>query len=73
MICLIASTYRIAQKFADTQNLYSSEWFYLSDETDITSRQNFHVIVVGEMEPERSHWFEKVYALAKQRGQIGRP
>ena len=72
MICLIASTYRIANKFADTQNLHSSEWFYLSDEIDIRSRTNFHVIVVGEIEPEKLHWFEKVYSLAKVRGNIGR-
>ena len=73
MICLIASSYPKADKWARAQNLDSREWFYVSDESDLIPRHNFHVIVVDmDFDVYQQKWFERIYALAKQRGSIGR-
>lgn len=72
MICIISPSYRQADKWAQTQNLASSEWFYLSDVSDVGSKINFHTIVIGEFEQHKLQWFERVYRLAKTRGAIGR-
>lgn len=68
MIAIISPTYIKAQKWADTQNFRSDEWFYVADKADVTSRVNFHVIVIGEFPEERIGWFEGVYNLAKSCG-----
>lgn len=72
MICILSPTYDKAIKWASTQGLESSEWFYAGDKMDLTSRVNFHIIVVGEFVEPQLSWFEKMYSLAKRQGQIGR-
>jgi hypothetical protein len=72
MICLIASSFPKADKWARAQNLKSTEWFYLSDENDLLSRTHFHVIVVDtDFDKYQQKWFERIYPIAKERG--GRP
>jgi len=73
MICLIASSFYKADKWAKSQNLSQSEWFYAADESDLLSKNNFHVIVTDfEFDKYQSQWFERIYSLAKQRGAIDR-
>lgn len=73
MICLIASSFPKADKFASTQNFDRSEWFYAENEASLLSRQNFHVIVVdNEFDVFQAKRFESIYFLAKKRGAIGR-
>lgn len=71
MICILSPNEKAAANWADNQGLSRSEWFY-GDEERIKGRINFHVIVIGMFPDERLGWFEKVYHLAKSRGQIGR-
>jgi hypothetical protein len=68
MICILSPYYRTAKLWADTQNLNANEWFYCSDETDVTGKSNFHVLVIGEFDQQYSAWFEKLYSLAKKHG-----
>lgn len=72
MICLISPTYYKAEKFAISQGLASSEWFYYTDDADVMNRTNFHTLVVGEFEDHKLPWFEKAWRLAKMRGAINR-
>lgn len=72
MICILSPTYDKAIKWASTQGLDSSEWFYAGDKMDVMNKSNFHIIVVGEFVEPQLSWFEKMYALAKHRGSIGR-
>lgn len=73
MICLIASSSVKADKWAHTQGLSPNEWFYAVNEASLLTRQNFHVIVVDtEFDIFQAKRFERIYALAKQRGSIGR-
>jgi hypothetical protein len=68
MICIISPTFSKAEKWAHTQNLHSNEWFYANDKSDVQSKKDFHVIVVGEFPQERLYWFEQIYALARSNG-----
>jgi len=61
----------MAYNWASNQGLAKSEWFYGDDDT-IKAHQGFHTIVIGMFPEERLSWFEKIYHLAKARGQIGR-
>lgn len=72
MICIISPSYNKAEKWASSQGLASSEWFYYSDDSDVMRRQNFHTIVIGEFEEHKAYWFEKAWRLAKMRGAINR-
>lgn len=70
MICLIAASFLEAQRFAYTQYLSNDEWFFCLDENDLVNRKNFHVLVVGNMHNVPSFHFEKLYQLAKQKGNL---
>ena len=72
MICIISSSYNKAEKWAETQNLLRLEWFFVTDISDVISRTNFHVIVIGEFEDHKLPWFEKIYSIAKRQGSINR-
>lgn len=48
MICLIAGTFKDAEKWAKAQNLRIDEWFYAKDVFTIYGRKHFHTIVVSE-------------------------
>lgn len=73
MICLIAGNKKEATLWASGQNLDKSEWFYPDSERDLLFRSNFHVVVVGTAgENIPSILFERIYALAKMRGRVGR-
>jgi hypothetical protein len=73
MICIIAGDYLEAEKWAYGQELDSTEWFFPHEVEDLRRRENFHVVVVGtaghNVPPS---YFEKIFALAKQRGMVNR-
>ena len=48
MICLVASSYLFAKKWARSQHLRDEEWFYASDITELYKRKSFHVLLVVE-------------------------
>lgn len=48
MICIIASNYKEANRWANGQMLLEFEWFYPSSREDIKARKNFVTVVVGE-------------------------
>lgn len=50
MICVIASSYRAAERWADGMMLQPHEWFYPSSEEALFGRINFHVIVADGAE-----------------------
>jgi len=72
-ICLLAGNSEEAYRFARSQNLDNSQWFYPKEPNDLLFKHNFHVIVVGtagnNVPPSL---FEKIYQLALKRGAIGR-
>jgi len=73
MICIIAGNYLEAERYANAQLLDDNEWFYPSDETDLLSRQAFHVLVVGTAgQNVPSSYFERILRIAKQRGKMNR-
>lgn len=47
MVCLIASSYRDAVRWAKGQMLNDNEWFYPVTKEDIKARKNFITIVVN--------------------------
>jgi hypothetical protein len=71
LICLISPTLLQAQKFASTNNLSPTEWFY-GDEKSVVLRTNYHTLVIAEFPEERLWWFEKIYKMAKRNGSVGR-
>lgn len=48
MICLIAGTYKSAERWAKSQNLEPWEWFWPADVFVIYGKKNFHTIVVHD-------------------------
>jgi len=46
VICLIAGTFKSAERWAKSQNLRIDEWFYPETVFDIYRRKNFHTITV---------------------------
>jgi len=73
MICLIAGDRLEAETWARSQMLARIEWFFPEGEDDLNSRSNFHVLVVGTAGFNvPSSYFNRIYALAQQRGRIGR-
>lgn len=71
MIAIIAGTYKEAQTWARGQLLDDEEWFYLSDFDDLIDKRNFHVIVVGTAGDNiPSHYFERLFHLAKRKGRM---
>lgn len=75
MICLIANSYGEAKTWARGQFLAADEWFHLTDIDDLNKRTNFHVLVVGNITHNNNipgYYFERLYALAQQRGRINR-
>ncbi|MEX0595468.1 MAG: hypothetical protein WD512_03130 [Candidatus Paceibacterota bacterium] len=72
-ICIFAKNEKEADRWAENQNLSKSQYFYPKDLNDVMFRTNFHVIVIGIQELSvNAQYFEKIYALAQQRGKIGR-
>lgn len=71
MICLIAGNYLEAQRYAKAQLLENDEWFFPMDESDLLTKKDFHVLVVGTagMNTPPSY-FERVLSLAKTRGRL---
>lgn len=73
MICIIAENYEGARKFACGQMLANNEWFYPNDLSDLYTKTNFHVLVVGIAgQNVPSHYFERLLAVAQTRGRINR-
>ena len=73
MICLIAGNYLEAKRWAFGQELSDEEWFFPVDITDLLSRTNFHVLVIGTAGHNvPNSYFERVYQTAKKQGRIGR-
>lgn len=73
MICLIASSYINARKWAASQHLEDNEWFYPSDATDLLTKSNFHVIVVEYgLEHISNTTLNYMLNLAKNRGALNR-
>lgn len=72
MICLLASRYSEAERFAKAQLLDQSEWFFGMDEDELKKRTSFHVITIGYMDDVPQSFFNRIYDLAKKRGRLGR-
>lgn len=72
MICLIAGNEMEAETWARGQGLRREEWFYPNDAKELLKRENFHVIVVGNVMDVQIGHFERLYSLALQRGRINR-
>ena len=69
MICIIADSFLEAKRYAESHLLEPEEWFFGADVDDIKRRNNFHVLVAGIVKMHPSY-FEKVFSLAKMRGQM---
>lgn len=72
MICVIAPNEKLARRWADSQNLESSEWFFATDERMLINRINFHTVVACEFPEDKLWLFERLYAAARRQGLIGR-
>jgi hypothetical protein len=73
MICIIAGNYHEAERWAKGQNLARNEWFYPSDETELYTKYNFHVILVGTAgQNVPASYFDRLYALAQTQGRKNR-
>lgn len=71
MICLIAGNYDEAKRYAYGQQWTDDEWFYPSDEYDLASKKDFHVLVIGTAgQNVPVSYFDKIYELAKSRGRM---
>jgi len=46
MICLIASSYLFARKWAQSQHLRDEEWFYPNTVSELYNKAPYHVITV---------------------------
>ena len=74
MICIMAGNYHEAEVWAKGQRLSKAEWFYPADESDLYSRDNFHVILIGTAgQNVPISYFERIYSLAQVRGAVNRP
>ncbi len=72
-ICIIAGNYHEALSFAKAQSFDPDDWFTPADESDLTNKSNFHVIVVGTAGMNTpASYFNRIYNLALERGRIGR-
>lgn len=72
-ICLIAVNQEEAYKFARSQNFEPDQWFYPKNSAELSFKNDFHVIVVGNLGQNFfPSDFEKMYQLALKRGKIGR-
>jgi len=72
MICIIAGNYNEAKNWAFGQQLDTNEWFYPGELEDLYDKNGFHVLVVGSAYQLPINYFEKLFALAKQRGRQNR-
>ncbi len=73
MICIIAGDELEAETWAHSHLLARNEWFFPKDERDLIDKTNFHVLVVGTAGFNIPViYFNKIFALAQQRGKIGR-
>ena len=73
MICIISGNYEEAKTWARGQMLSSNEWFYPHEVTDLYSRENFHVLVVGTAGANvPASYFNMLLSIAQQRGRINR-
>lgn len=71
MICIIAGNYQEAKNWAYGQELDDTEWFYPQEVEELYRRMNFHVVVIGTAgQNVPPSYFEKLFALAKQRGRM---
>jgi fructose-1-phosphate kinase PfkB-like protein len=53
--------------------LANNEWFYPTDEDELKQRCNFHVVVVGTAgQNVPPQYFNRILAIAQQRGRINR-
>ena len=72
-ICLLAGNEHEAYTYAHNQSLEKDQWFYPKSENELLFKTNFHVLVVGTAGMNiPSHYFEKIYKLALERGRIDR-
>lgn len=73
MICLIASSYINARKWAASQHLNDSEWFWPKDVTDLFQRTNFHTIVVEYgLEHVSNSQINRMLEVAWKQGKLNR-
>jgi hypothetical protein len=71
MICLIAGNLFEAERWASSQLLEPTEWFYPKSDRDLLFRKNFHVLVVGTAGYNTNPMhFERILRLAKERGKM---
>ena len=72
IICILANNKLEAKRWADGQLLEDDEWFYPTNELDLLTRKDFHVIIVGSIGTDTTYnsFFEHALSLAKQRGRM---
>lgn len=70
-ICVFAPSEDEANRWAKSQNLERSQYFYPHSTGEIKLKSNFHVIVIGTGNISSSD-FESAYNLALERGRLGR-
>ena len=72
MVCILASSYLNAKRYAFSQMWDDSEWFYPTDISELYSKSNFHVLVTPTAHNIPEIYFNELYELAKRRGRINR-
>ena len=70
-ICIFAPNEDDANKWAKSQNLDKSQYFYPHSTGEIMLKNNFHTIVIGVGNISSSE-FEKAYNIALEQGKINR-
>lgn len=69
MICLIASSYQFARKFAQSQHLKDDEWFYPNTVSELYNRNPYHVItVIDGIEHISNHYLNMMLSAAWREG-----
>ena len=72
MICILAATYKQAERWATAQQLADDEWFCTLDQFDLYNRENFHVIVLDTASELPPILFERLFNMAQERGRRNR-
>lgn len=70
MICIIANSYKSAERWAAGQLLEDREWFYPACLEDLYYRKDFHVIVTPDGADIPNAYLNKLITLAQRRGRM---
>lgn len=70
MICILSPTEEEAIRFARSHFLSRSEYFWANQPEHLKAHSGFHVFVIGKF--DHTGYFERLYALAQDRGSRNR-